>query len=58
MRVITDDEKAADLGSDAANLRAKGIPVRTDKSKAHMHHKYVIFVNMSVCVCEYFCACE
>lgn len=43
VRVVTDDDKAHDLGSDIAMLRQAGIAVRTDKSAPHMHHKFAVF---------------
>jgi mitochondrial cardiolipin hydrolase len=43
VRIITDDEKAHDLGSDAFSLSIAGIPVRIDRSTFHMHHKFAIF---------------
>ncbi len=43
LRVITDDDKANDLGSDVARLADAGVPVRTDRSSAHMHHKFALF---------------
>jgi phosphatidylserine/phosphatidylglycerophosphate/cardiolipin synthase-like enzyme len=43
VRVITDNEKAQDLGSDAIPLARAGIPVRVDDSAYHMHHKFAIF---------------
>jgi cardiolipin hydrolase len=43
VRVITDDEKALDLGSDVTALARAGVPVRTDPSPAHMHHKFAVF---------------
>lgn len=42
VRVVTDDEKAWDPGSDIARLRDAGIAVRTDDSPAHMHHKFAV----------------
>ena len=42
MRVITDDSKADDLGSDVDRLARVGIPVRVDKSPYHMHHKFAV----------------
>ena len=42
LRIITDDDKAWDRGSDIAALVDSGIAVRTDRSTAHMHHKFVI----------------
>ena len=43
LRVITDDDKAFDLGSDVFDLEGKGISVKKDKTKYHMHHKFAIF---------------
>ena len=43
VRIITDDEKASDAGSDVVRLDDLGVPVRTDRSSYHMHHKYAIF---------------
>jgi phosphatidylserine/phosphatidylglycerophosphate/cardiolipin synthase-like enzyme len=42
MRVITDNCKADDLGSDVDRLARAGIPVRMDKSPYHMHHKFAV----------------
>ncbi len=49
IRIITDDDKAEDLGSDTLRLRDLGIPVRTDHTSHHMHHKFAIFDN-ATCV--------
>ncbi len=43
VRIISDDEKAADRGSDVQRLASAGIPVRLDHSEHHMHHKFAIF---------------
>ncbi len=43
VRIITDDEKVNDLGSDIRRLEQHGIEIRTDSSPAHMHHKFAIF---------------
>ncbi len=42
VRVITDNEKSSDLGSDISTFAKKGIAVKTDCSDAHLHHKFVI----------------
>ena len=42
VRVVTDDEKAADRGSDVQRLAEAGIAVRVDRSEAHMHHKFAL----------------
>ena len=46
MRVISDDDKAHDRGSDVHRLADSGVPVRTDHSPNHMHHKFAIFDRM------------
>ena len=43
IRIITDDDKSADLGSDAERFLEAGIALRTDRSEYHMHHKFAIF---------------
>lgn len=43
VRIVTDDEKATDPGSDVERLEAAGIPVRVDRSADHMHHKFAVF---------------
>jgi cardiolipin hydrolase len=43
VRVITDDDKSEDLGSDIVKLARLGVPVRRDKTDAHMHHKFALF---------------
>jgi cardiolipin hydrolase len=43
VRIISDDEKSADEGSDVPRFRAAGIPLRVDRSVFHMHHKFALF---------------
>jgi phosphatidylserine/phosphatidylglycerophosphate/cardiolipin synthase-like enzyme len=43
VRVITDNDKANDLGSDIARIAAAGVPVRIDRTPFHMHHKFALF---------------
>lgn len=43
VRVITDDDKRFDTGSDVARLIEAGIEVRMDASSFHMHHKFALF---------------
>jgi phosphatidylserine/phosphatidylglycerophosphate/cardiolipin synthase-like enzyme len=44
VRVITDDEKSHDPGSDIDRLRAAGVPCKMDvENAAHMHHKFALF---------------
>ncbi|SDD72931.1 phospholipase D-like domain-containing protein [Aquimonas voraii] len=43
VRLITDNDKAFDAGSDVVWLRDQGLPVRVDRSSYHMHHKFAVF---------------
>ncbi len=43
IRILTDDDKSTDLGSDIRKLGDLGIEVRTDHSPNHMHHKFAVF---------------
>jgi phosphatidylserine/phosphatidylglycerophosphate/cardiolipin synthase-like enzyme len=43
VRIISDNDKANDRGSDIYYLAEKGVPVRLDQSPYHMHHKFAIF---------------
>lgn len=43
LRVITDNDKSFDEGSDVARLRRAGVAVRIDETDAHMHHKFAVF---------------
>lgn len=43
IRVITDNDKVNDVGSDIEYLVRQGIPVKIDNTRYHMHHKFAIF---------------
>ncbi len=43
VRLISDDDKSDDLGSDVDELARRSVPVVMDNSPAHMHHKFAIF---------------
>jgi len=43
IRVISDNDKSLDRGSDIEELADAGIPVRLDETEYHMHHKFAIF---------------
>lgn len=53
LRIITDDEKAYDPGSDALRLRDAGVPLRVDNTPFHMHHKFAIFDQRSLLTGSY-----
>jgi mitochondrial cardiolipin hydrolase len=42
LRLLTDNEKEHDAGSDIARLRGAGIATVVDRTAAHMHHKFAI----------------
>lgn len=43
IRIITDNEKAFDAGSDIDRIAAAGVAVRVDRTPFHMHHKFALF---------------
>ncbi len=43
IRIISDDDKAGDTGSDMSIFEQAGISVRFDTTPHHMHHKFAIF---------------
>ncbi|MFG3451240.1 phospholipase D-like domain-containing protein [Stutzerimonas stutzeri] len=43
VRVISDNEKQYDAGSDIQWLRDKSVPLRIDSGPYHMHHKFALF---------------
>ncbi|MEW4488813.1 phospholipase D-like domain-containing protein [Thalassoglobus sp. JC818] len=50
VRIITDDEKSSDTGSDIERLASIGIEVAIDNSPYHMHHKFALF-DESILLC-------
>jgi len=45
LRIISDNDKSQDDGSDIDYLKQIGVPVLMDNSPYHMHHKFAIFDN-------------
>lgn len=43
VRIVSDNDKQHDSGSDVARLRDHGVAVRLDHAPAHMHHKFALF---------------
>jgi phosphatidylserine/phosphatidylglycerophosphate/cardiolipin synthase-like enzyme len=43
VRVISDNDKSLDRGSDIERIEAAGVAVRIDTTEHHMHHKFAIF---------------
>jgi len=53
LRVVTDEDKAYDRGSDVFELASKGVEVRVDESEHHMHHKFAVFDRRTVVTGSY-----
>lgn len=53
IRIITDDEKSYDKGSDIKFLESKGFDIRYDDVRHHMHHKFAIFDSNRVLTGSY-----
>jgi cardiolipin hydrolase len=53
VRMVSDDEKSLDAGSDMERLRDAGIPVRLDRAAAHMHHKFAVFDRLRLLTGSY-----
>lgn len=43
VRILSDDHKVHDAGSDVLRLRDRGLDVRLDDTAFHMHHKFALF---------------
>ncbi|MBN2343169.1 MAG: nuclease [Deltaproteobacteria bacterium] len=48
VRIITDDEKTEDAGSDIFRMKKAGLPIKLDNNPSHMHHKFAVFDNRTV----------
>lgn len=53
VRILTDNEKLHDLGSDIKQLAKAGIPVMVDQTRNHMHHKFAIIDSRLVLTGSY-----
>lgn len=53
VRLLTDNEKLFDRGSDVRMLQQGGIPVHIDESRNHMHHKFALADNRQVLTGSY-----
>ncbi len=45
VRIISDDQKVNDRGSQVYNLKNAGVKVKVDHSRYHMHHKFGVVDN-------------
>lgn len=48
VRIISDNHKQFDAGSDIEWLTQQGIPIRFDRTPDHMHHKFCIVDGLSL----------
>ena len=53
IRIVTDNEKAEDLGSDIERFERAGIPLRVDRTPYHMHHKFAILDDKTLVTGSY-----
>lgn len=53
VRIITDNDKAHDEGSDIRRFQRAGIDVREDQTPFHMHHKFAVFDGRTVLTGSY-----
>jgi phosphatidylserine/phosphatidylglycerophosphate/cardiolipin synthase-like enzyme len=53
IKIMTDNDKLHDAGSDIQELAARGLEVRVDKTRNHMHHKFAIFDEVQVLTGSY-----
>ena len=53
VRVISDNDKMHDRGSDVERLSQAGVDVRIDRSPEHMHHKFMVIDGRTVMTGSY-----
>jgi len=53
IRLLSDNVKSTDLGSDVDRLEQAGIPVAVDRGPGHMHHKFVVVDGRTLGVGSY-----
>lgn len=53
IRLLTDNDKLTDKGSDIMQLHAAGLPIRLDRTANHMHHKFAVADNRRVLTGSY-----
>ncbi|MEY3443908.1 MAG: hypothetical protein RLZZ519_2189 [Bacteroidota bacterium] len=53
VRLVTDNEKLLDLGSDIERHVKAGIAVKVDRTEHHMHHKFAVVDGKSVVTGSY-----
>ncbi len=53
IRIITDNDKSLDEGSDIETLSKAGIAIKMDRTTNHMHHKFMVADNKSLITGSY-----
>jgi phosphatidylserine/phosphatidylglycerophosphate/cardiolipin synthase-like enzyme len=53
IRIITDNDKSHDEGSDIAQLARAGVKVKMDRTEYHMHHKFMVTDQKAVITGSY-----
>jgi cardiolipin hydrolase len=53
LRLLTDNDKLHDKGSDIGQLHTAGLPIRLDRTANHMHHKFAVADNRRVLTGSY-----
>ncbi len=53
IRLITDNDKSLDLGSDVEQLSKAGISIKMDETRNHMHHKFMVVDDRSLVTGSY-----
>lgn len=53
IKVITDNDKSFDLGSDVGRLAQEGIAVKMDNTPNHMHHKFMVLDDRALITGSY-----
>ena len=48
VRIITDNDKQYDQGSDIERLRGAGVALKVDESEHHMHHKFALLDGVTL----------
>jgi len=43
VRIVSDNDKQYDAGSDIQRIAGHGVPIRLDRGAPHMHHKFALF---------------
>ncbi|HCM76273.1 MAG TPA: hypothetical protein DIS90_07815 [Cytophagales bacterium] len=53
VRIITDNDKSLDMGSDIARMAREGIEIKMDDTPNHMHHKFMVVDNIALITGSY-----